>query len=265
MRPAAPAASGRSRCRSSQRRREVVPTDWEGLHPPPWWREIGATLAVRWHRRKMPTATVGTKRRRQLVPVDSTISPPPRGTHRAGRDGVDGERSPLLRWLENYLRAVVRAQRASPHPLNLPVPVATRSYGRRVFACASSSSMRTSKSLGSSHSSAFSRRCRAMSTARMIKLARARTSDVAYPNTCFHLHESLSNPWARTVGLSRADSDNGSVASKRSKSLASGLSYSELGLEAPPPRSSRKDRSTYLWPRPPVRTQSGLGASGAAS
>ena len=77
MRPAAPAASGRSRCRSSQRRREVVPTDWEGLHPPPWWREIGATLAVRWHRRKMPTATVGTKRRRQLVPVDSTISPPP--------------------------------------------------------------------------------------------------------------------------------------------------------------------------------------------
>ena len=190
---------------------------------------------------------------------------PPRGTHRAGRDGVDGERSPLLRWLENYLRAVVRAQRASPHPLNLPVPVATRSYGRRVFACASSSSMRTSKSLGSSHSSAFSRRCRAMSTARMIKLARARTSDVAYPNTCFHLHESLSNPWARTVGLSRADSDNGSVASKRSKSLASGLSYSELGLEAPPPRSSRKDRSTYLWPRPPVRTQSGLGASGAAS
>ena len=55
----------------------MVPTDWEGLHPPPWWREIGATLAVRWHRRKMPTATVGTKRRRQLVPVDSTISPPP--------------------------------------------------------------------------------------------------------------------------------------------------------------------------------------------
>ena len=79
MRPAAPAASGRSRCRSSQRRREVVPTDWEGLHPLPWWREIGATLAVRWHRdrRKMPTATVGTKRRRQLVPVDSAISGSP--------------------------------------------------------------------------------------------------------------------------------------------------------------------------------------------
>ena len=109
----------------------------------------------------------------------------PRRTRRLGRDGVDDERSPLLRWLENYLRADVRAQRASPHPLNLPVPVATRSYGRRVFACASPSSMRTSKSLGSLHSSAFSRRCRAMSTARMIKLARARASDVAYPNTCF--------------------------------------------------------------------------------
>ena len=71
------AARARSRRRSSQRRREVVPTDWEGLHPPPWWREIGATLAVRWHRRKMPTATVGTKRRRQLVPVDSAISGSP--------------------------------------------------------------------------------------------------------------------------------------------------------------------------------------------
>jgi len=139
---------------------------------------------------------------------------PPRGTHRPGRDGVDGERSPLLRWLENYLRAVVRAQRASPHPLNLPVPVATRSYGRRVFACASPSSMRTSKSLGSSHSSAFSRRCRAMSTARMIKLARARASDVAYPNTCFtctrvYLTLGLGRlvfcERTRTMGLSRAN------------------------------------------------------------
>ena len=43
------ARQGRSRRRSSQRRREAVPTDWEDLHPSPWWREIGATLAVRWH------------------------------------------------------------------------------------------------------------------------------------------------------------------------------------------------------------------------
>ena len=109
----------------------------------------------------------------------------PRGTRRVGRDGVDEERSPLLRWLENYLRGVARGQRVPSHPLYLPVPVATRSYERRVFACASPSSMRTSKSLGSLHSSAFRRRCRAMSTAQLIILARARASDVAYPNTCF--------------------------------------------------------------------------------
>ena len=138
----------------------------------------------------------------------------PRGTRRAGRDGVDDERSPLLRWLENHLRGVARGQRVPSHPLYLPVPVATRSYERRVFACASPSSMRTSKSLGSLHSSAFSRRCRAMSTARMIKLARARASDVAYPNTCFTctrvyltlgLGRLVCRERTRTIRLSRAD------------------------------------------------------------
>ena len=127
----------------------------------------------------------------------------PRRTRRLGRDGVDDERSPLLRWLENYLREVARGQRVPSHPLYLPVPVATRSYERRVFACASPSSMRTSKSLGSLHSSAFRRRCRAMSTAQMIILARARASDVAYPNTCSPARES--NSWTRTIGLSGAN------------------------------------------------------------
>ena len=127
----------------------------------------------------------------------------PRGTCRAGRDGVDDERSPLLRWLENHLRGVARGQRVPSHPLYLPAPVATRSYERRVFACALPSSMRTSKSLGSLHSSAFRRRCRAMSTAQMIILARARASDVAYPNTCSPARES--NSWTRTIGLSGAN------------------------------------------------------------
>ena len=81
----------------------------------------------------------------------------PRGTCRAGRDGVDDERSPLLRWLENYLREVARGQRVPSHPLYLPVPVATRSYERRVFACASPSSLRPSQLLGSLHNSAYSR------------------------------------------------------------------------------------------------------------
>merc|ERR1712147_433757 len=64
----------------------------------------------------------------------------PRGTRRLGRDGVDDERSLLLRWLENYVRGVASGQRVPSHPLYLPVPVATRSYERRVFACASPSS-----------------------------------------------------------------------------------------------------------------------------
>ena len=81
----------------------------------------------------------------------------PRGTRRAGRDGVDDERSPLLRWLENHLRGVARGQRVPSHPLYLPVPVATRSYERRVFACASPSSLRPSQLLGSLHNSAYSR------------------------------------------------------------------------------------------------------------
>ena len=81
----------------------------------------------------------------------------PRGTCRAGRDGVDDKRSPLLRWLENHLRGVARAQRVPSHPLYLPVPVATRSYERRVFACASPSSLRPSQLLGSLHNSAYSR------------------------------------------------------------------------------------------------------------
>ena len=81
----------------------------------------------------------------------------PRRTRRLGRDGVDDERSPLLRWLENYLREVARGQRVPSHPLYLPVPVATRSYERRVFACASPSSLRPSQLLGSLHNSAYSR------------------------------------------------------------------------------------------------------------
>ena len=81
----------------------------------------------------------------------------PRGTRRVRRDGVDEERSPLLRWLENYLREVARGQRVPSHPLYLPVPVATRSYERRVFACASPSSLRPSQLLGSLHNSAYSR------------------------------------------------------------------------------------------------------------
>merc|ERR1712147_315101 len=43
----------------------------------------------------------------------------PRRTRRLGRDGVDDERSPLLRWLENYLREVARGQRVPSHPLYL--------------------------------------------------------------------------------------------------------------------------------------------------
>ena len=81
----------------------------------------------------------------------------PRRAHRVGRDGVDDERSPLLRWLENSLRGVARGQRVPSHPLYLPVPVATRSYERRVFACASPSSLRPSQPLGSLHNSAYSR------------------------------------------------------------------------------------------------------------
>ena len=81
----------------------------------------------------------------------------PRRTRRLGRDGVDDERSPLLRWLENYLREVARGQRVPSHPLYLPVPVATRSYERRVFARASTLSLRTSQPLGSLHNSAYSR------------------------------------------------------------------------------------------------------------
>ena len=81
----------------------------------------------------------------------------PRGTRRLGCDGIDDERSPLLRWLENYLREVARGQRVPSHPLYLPVPVATRSYERRVFACASPSSLRPSQLLGSLHNSAYSR------------------------------------------------------------------------------------------------------------
>ena len=81
----------------------------------------------------------------------------PRGTRRVGRDGVDEERSPLLRWLENYLRGVARGQRVASHPLYLPVPVPTLSYERRVFACASPSSLRPSQLLGSLHNSAYSR------------------------------------------------------------------------------------------------------------
>ena len=120
----------------------------------------------------------------------------PRGTRRLGRDGVDDERSPLLRWLENHLRGVARGQRVPSHPLYLPVPVATRSYERRVFACASPSSMRTSKSLGSLHSSAFRRRCRAMSTAQMFILARsARFGRCISKYMLLHLHENL------TLGL----------------------------------------------------------------
>ena len=81
----------------------------------------------------------------------------PRRTHRIGRDGVDDERSPRLRWLENSLRGVARGQRVPSHPLYLPVPVATGSYERRVFACASPSSLRPSLLLGSLHHSAHSR------------------------------------------------------------------------------------------------------------
>ena len=81
----------------------------------------------------------------------------PRRANRVGRDGVDDERSPRLRWLENSLRGVARGQRVPSHPLYLPVPVATGSYERRVFACTSPSSLRPSQPLGSLHHSAHSR------------------------------------------------------------------------------------------------------------
>ncbi len=73
-------------------------------------------------------------------------------------------------------------QRCHHYPAWLPQRRRRRSW-RRSYA--SPSSMRTSKSLGSFHSFAFSRRCRAMSAAQMTILARARASDVAYPKTCF--------------------------------------------------------------------------------
>ena len=80
-----------------------------------------------------------------------------RRARRAEGDGVDEERSQLLPWLELGGRGVARGQRVPSRPLYLPVPVATRSYERRVFACASPSSSRPSQLLGSLHNSAYSR------------------------------------------------------------------------------------------------------------
>ena len=94
---------------------------------------------------------------RCALPQGATVEALVRRTRRLGRDGVDDERSPLLRWLENYVRGVARGQRVPSHPLYLPVPVATPSYERRVFACASPSSLRPSQLLGSLHNSAYSR------------------------------------------------------------------------------------------------------------
>ena len=80
-----------------------------------------------------------------------------RRARRVEADGVDEERSQLLPWLELGGRGVARGQRVPPHPLYLPVPVPTRSYERRVFARASTLSLRTSQPLGSLHNSAYSR------------------------------------------------------------------------------------------------------------
>ena len=80
-----------------------------------------------------------------------------RRARRVEADGVDEERSQLLPWLKLGGRGVARGQRVPPHPLYLSVPVPARSYERRVFARASTLSLRTSQPLGSLHNSAYSR------------------------------------------------------------------------------------------------------------
>ena len=129
----------------------------DGLDPTPWWY---GTDRDHLGRRGQPQIPHGHRRDEtpsELGPVTSTISGSPEEPAALDATGVDDERSPLLRWLENYLRGVARGQRVASHPLYLPVPVPTLSYERRVFACASPSSLRPSQLLGSLHNSAYSR------------------------------------------------------------------------------------------------------------
>ena len=104
-------------------------------------------------RQKPPSRRRGAGARLHEID-DSGLS---RRARRVEADGVDEERSQLLPWLKLGGRGVARGQRVPPHPLYLPVPVPTRSYERRVFARASTLSLRTSQPLGSLHNSAYSR------------------------------------------------------------------------------------------------------------
>ena len=67
------------------------------------------------------------------------------------------KRSPRLRRLETEPEGVAGRRRVPFNPLNLPVRVATQSSGGRVFACASSVYLRSSKPLRSLHVPAYSR------------------------------------------------------------------------------------------------------------
>ena len=119
---------------------------WNGSRP-----SLGVGAAS--HAQRPPSRRRGAGARLHEID-DSGLS---RRARRVEADGVDEERSQLLPWLELGGRGVARGQRVPPHPLYLPVPVPTRSYERRVFARASTLSLRTSQPLGSFHNSAYSR------------------------------------------------------------------------------------------------------------
>ena len=81
----------------------------------------------------------------------------PRRTLGTRRCRGHDKRSPRLRRLEIEPEGVAGLHRVPFNPLNLPVRVATQSSRGRVFACASSTYLRSSKPLGSLHIAAYSR------------------------------------------------------------------------------------------------------------
>jgi hypothetical protein len=81
----------------------------------------------------------------------------PRRTLGTRRCRGHDKRSPRLRRLEIEPEGVAGRHRVPFNPLNLPVRVATQSSRGRVFACASSMYLRSSKPLGSLHIAAYSR------------------------------------------------------------------------------------------------------------
>ena len=81
----------------------------------------------------------------------------PRRTLGTRRCRGHDKRSPRLRRLEIEPEGVAGLHRVPFNPLNLPVRVATQSSGGRVFACASSVYLRSSKPLRSLHIAAYSR------------------------------------------------------------------------------------------------------------